>query len=285
MPFALFFSAITFIFTGWSLGHAGTFYFRPLQDLCTETWSIEPLTTVGSAMICGRELPPGKIKELFLRAGLYHVLVVSGAHLVWLAELARRLFPRRPLWTAALLLLFAGMTGFGAPLVRAGLQMILQSTRRRPWLANIVWSYLATLVFHPGWWNSVSLHLSALAALALRLPLKRRHRGLAVIVMTLPIVLPFGSFTPLGALTGLLLSPVVELVLFPVCVIAWILPGLQSVANFIVHAGLAFLESAQAHFAPPFQVAPLVPRPALIFYFFALVTLIGAFAARGRLAR
>lgn len=261
----------------------------PLREICALRWAAadEPLATIGGAMVCGRELPAGEAKSVFLRTGLYHVLVVSGAHLVLLAELIRRLRPRGRAGRALLLgglALFALMTGLGAPLVRAGLQMALQFHRPRPAVANILLSVAGALCVQPAWWDSVSLHLSALAALGMSLPLKAWGKGAAVVALTLPVVLPFGSLSAAGALTGLLLSPVVELLLFPLCLVAWLAPPLQPLVNPVVGAGLAALSALAASFGPPLQSPPLLPPATLGLYVLAVAAALIATTARTRLS-
>lgn len=240
---------------------------QPLQSICVAQFESKVMQSIGSAMVCGQDLPAGDLRTLFLQLGIYHVLVVSGAHLIFLSqafEAWQHNRPERAKLVAGLLLAFALMTGFQAPIVRAGLQILFRRLRRRHPLQHLFISYIACLVLHPPWLMSVSLHLSLLAAIGMSLPLSYGLRSLAIIILTLPLILGFGTFNLPGAMMGIGLSPVIELLLFPMCLLAWILPLLQPLIESAIVFALQLLESLRPLTGAPISspngiVAPWIP--------------------------
>lgn len=252
----------------------------PLHESCVALWTQEPAASLGRALVCGREVSDPSLKMLFLRTGLYHVLVVSGAHLILLLSGMELICRRRPWIHGVALFAFAAMTGFGAPVVRAGAQLLLavgppsggrDHAGIGPPPARILHSYLIALALHPPWWNSLSLHLSVVAATALASARSGLGRGLLVGLFTWPLILPLGQWTLFGAVGGILLSPLIGALLFPVFLVAWPFAGLQKLLSSLIQPGLALAPQILARAGEPLRGPALIPEPCLPLY--ALVVL------------
>lgn len=231
---------------------------QPLQQMCVWQFETPRLAALGGAMVCGQELAPGELRTLFLQLGIYHVLVVSGAHLVFLSQMLnawQESVPGRTKIIAVLLLMFAFMTGLQAPVLRAGLQMILRLRRLSHPLHDLATSYALCLVLHPPWITSASLHLSFLAALGILLPFNFWIKSLSIVFLTLPLIVGFGTFNAPGSLWGIVLSPVVELLFFPICGLAWLMPFLQSGIDGLLQFTIWLLESLRPLTGAPLKVS------------------------------
>ncbi len=118
-------------------------------------------------------------REVFQNSGTYHVLVVSGLHVAWIAAVLLHLFRwiRLPqgagrILVAALLLLYTGIIGFQASLSRALWMFILylagQACFRRAGPANVTLASAFTLLaVRPDWLFDIGFQLSFLSVLAI----------------------------------------------------------------------------------------------------------------------
>ncbi|MBX5436363.1 MAG: ComEC/Rec2 family competence protein [Alicyclobacillaceae bacterium] len=147
-----------------------------------------------SVVFGGESLSPGT-KDVFLRAGLLHVLAASGANalilscaLEWTAgRAARRLRVPSSVWTMvklAALWGFAGLCSFSVSIVRAVCMITyasLASICRRPSSSAtaIAYAALAVAVWQPALWLTVSAWLYSQPRWRLRRPLERPRRSAA----------------------------------------------------------------------------------------------------------
>ena len=83
MFFCFFFFASAFYSLGWDISHLS----NDLHNLCLRHLNFEThLSEIYKSLICGKRLPTGHIKEIFVKGGLIHLTVVSGAHLLFLEK-------------------------------------------------------------------------------------------------------------------------------------------------------------------------------------------------------
>lgn len=120
-------------------------------------------------------------REAFQNAGVYHVLVVSGLHVAWIAGVLLHLLqmcriPREParLTVAAVIFLYARVVGFQASITRCLWTFILylvgQALFRRALPANILLaSGVCLLAARPNWLFDGGFQLSFLSVLAISL--------------------------------------------------------------------------------------------------------------------
>ncbi len=247
---------------------------------------------------------PAAQRDRFARAGLVHMLSVSGLHVAIIAlalELlagAARL-PRKPARVATVVLLGAYVAGIGAPppAVRAAVMLALLMASRTMQRPTSPWAVLAVggvaplvsprTVLDLGWQLSVAgtVALAAGGALArrsipARWPGKVRSVTRAAIVsmiatvVTAPLVAwAFGRVALLGPLTNLVADPVMGL-LQPVLFLAICIP-VRAVERLLADAAHMLL----ATFDGIATRAALIPGAAPMVYPTGLAALAGGVAA------
>jgi competence protein ComEC len=214
------------------------------QFICLSTMStpVDGLELL-KAFLCGKPLNNGPLQDLWMQTGLYHLLVVSGGHLVlleWALAAAENFFRRRQILPKTLvsvisvliLLGFTLMTGFQAPLVRAliarGLGFSSEYLRLN-WTASqlVTISGMLCLVLSPAWLTSRSLLMSWLAALALTTARSALGKSLAVFLFMIPCLWGWGQVHPLGILINLLVAEPVAILLTLATLTYFIFPPLS----------------------------------------------------------
>lgn len=227
---------------------------RPLHELCLKSFNdrhTQILThELGSALICGKNLSPGPLRQLFTELGLYHILVVSGAHLTWLTAIIMFLFPNKPNTTFFCLVLFSLMTGLQAPILRALIELSLRSLPLPSWLTQLG-SVFGCLVFNPHWLHSRSLFLSALARQTLRSDLNLLFNAARVQLVLLPLLMDFYLPTVLSVVFAGVISLALEILLFPLLIGVFIFPGLSSLSEKILETFVITLK----------ELLAVIPRP------------------------
>lgn len=180
--------------------------------------------------------------QAFKIAGLSHVTAVSGQNIAMLAGLMTLLLRGQALrrmlaiqaGTLCLIWLYVGMTGFGAPAIRAGLfvtfAIVAARFGRRPdFLTILAVISGGMLLVEPAFAASVSFWLSMAAAAALvtgfgwpTRDIKAWALRLALALMTaqlatLPISIAiFGAWSPGSIIANLIVGPLMQ-VAFPLC--------------------------------------------------------------------
>ena len=185
-----------------------------------------------AALVCGVALREGEVKHLFVDAGLIHVLVVSGAHLSVLARLSRR-WPR-PV-TGALLTFYAWLTGFGAPVVRAGAARVVRGLTRARGLSDLQVEFLTSvlvLLLYPPWFTSRSFLMTWLCLLALRAPPRHpRWPHVAYGVRCYLALYLFCLSHPLTVAWNALVAPALGGLIFPLAGAAFVVPGVAALTD------------------------------------------------------
>jgi predicted membrane metal-binding protein len=179
-----------------------------------------------ASLICGIPLSSGEVKQVFLDTGLIHLMVVSGAHLLFLESLVARA-PLR--WRLGLLGLYCWLTGFGAPVVKAFLRRAAEVLLR-----PLGWSglqieavaVLLSLFCYPWWLNSRSLQMSWMCGLALSLPPILRWRAFDQALKAYLLLFIFVGSSVVSIGWNTLVAPIVGAILFPISLALLILPFL-----------------------------------------------------------
>ncbi len=217
---------------------------------------------LGQALVCGRSLPSGNLKNVFTDLGIYHVLVVSGAHLTWITTIIMFLLPGSSRFSFFLLVLYTLMTGAQAPVVRALLEQGFRHSKVPSWVGQI-FAMLGSLIFQPLWWNSRSLFLSALARQAILRGSSIFQQTLRIQLVLLPLLIDFANPSLIGWISACGLSVGIELVLFPILVGVGFFPELSSLSEPLLEFFMQFLREIHAFLPqdpkPLFQNIPLVP--------------------------
>ena len=189
------------------------------------------------ALICGKNLPEGILRETFMRSSILHLIVVSGSHLLFLEKMVKGLVRYRIL-TLFLLLFYTATALFQAPVSRALVNLyIRQLAQARKWAWSqtqvSLFSGILCLFFFPQWSHSYSFLLSWCASLALAFisdhqwP-KRPLEQAAFIYGFFLYPLSFISHPhPLAILFNALITPFVGLLLFPFSLLGMVFPFLR----------------------------------------------------------
>lgn len=203
--------------------------------LCQRALPPSEFYSLYDALICGTPLPAGHAKQMFVDTGLIHLMVVSGAHLVFV-ELLLVAFPKAV--RLALLGGYCYLTGFQAPVMRAFLRRAL-AVPLYAWQAltplQVEAAAVAMALFlYPQWMMSRSFLMSWMCGLALCTPrMIKRFPHLDTALKNYVLLLPFCWSSPLSVAWNTLLAPFVGVVLFPVCLIAMIVPPAVVVSDFV----------------------------------------------------
>ena len=200
-------------------------------------------------------MPASPQKELLREASLLHLFVVSGAHLLWLDTVLKRLKMGQKI-RFAIWGFYSMACGLQAPILRAWVSLSLQeaSPRWTPRLRGSQRAFLAgltTLCLFPPWAASLSLAMSWTAALALSVPAPRSWKGdllrcVSVWLCMLPLFVSWSPTSPLTILVNFLLAPVFSLVLLPLALL-----------GAVFHPSLFVFDAAFAAFLSLLKVLPL----------------------------
>ncbi|MCM8764231.1 MAG: ComEC/Rec2 family competence protein [Candidatus Omnitrophica bacterium] len=190
-------------------------------------------------MVLGDRFNLPEIKQVFIKAGIYHLLVVSGLHLGYLIIFLRIIFffVRRieqahykifNLLYLAAIIFYCAITGFKTPIMRAALMFgiyILAEIIERPvdGVESIGWAGSLILFFKPAELFDAGFQLSFAATTGIILAMRYIPRikripswvdsTIRAIIgaqfFTIPVLLGnFGRFYPFGFITNLILVPV-----------------------------------------------------------------------------
>jgi ComEC/Rec2-related protein len=196
-----------------------------------------------SAMVCGSTPPPTEFMSDLRVIGLYHLIVVSGSHFIFLETLlqwlARRLGRFGDAVVFFLLTLFALVCLLAPPVVRAWLSFSLRKTNdelKLGWQGQHLafFSGVVTLFIFPEWIQSLSFMLSWGASLLIALPVHeswRRH--LLIYAGLIPLLYGLQPQNPATSLVNWLLAPVLGLWMLPACLVAFFLPPLTPVIDWL----------------------------------------------------
>ncbi len=192
------------------------------------------------ALLCGERLPAGRLKSVFVRGGLIHLMVVSGAHLLFLESAYKKIpLPARIKTPslALILIVYALAARLYPPIMRALFAFFLF---RLSEALKLFWSGGMRLhisgilcLFHqPAWIDSASLQLSWLASLAQQRATSLR-RAFAAYLFILPIINRWQILPPLTVIINWLLAPVIGSLLFPLSFAAAVFPPLRAVCDWL----------------------------------------------------
>jgi len=226
------------------------------QDFCRAFAPNSSFRELYDAIVCGVDLPQGPHRQLFIETGLFHLIVVSGAHLQFL-EHRLRFLPQSIL--LPLLAIYCWLTGWGAPAVRAFARRLgLQMVSPKGWTPLQIDALASLLVLSivPSWIFSRSFIMSWMCSLALLLPLTfPRWTPLRQSLSCYILLFPLCPTSPLTVLWNALIAPWIGNLLFPACLVAYIIPALTPFIDMLWHAFLKLLQ-AGPHAEPFFMRVP-----------------------------
>jgi len=202
---------------------------QDMHELCLQKLNFKAkFEDLYKALVCGKRLPGGQIKNLFVEGGLIHLAVVSGAHLFFLEKLWRTLpLPKlvKSHGIFIVLLLYALASQLYPPVVRALFSFILfrlSYTFKLFWnpCLVILLSGVLCLIYQPSWVYSLSLQLSLLACLLYHSSNKALKKCFLIYIFTFPIINRWQSLHPFTIFINWLLAPLVSSLLFPLTILS-----------------------------------------------------------------
>jgi competence protein ComEC len=230
---------------GWSV----LFWFKnSIKEKISELFKEPAAGVIGGILIGTRSSVPSEVMDAFNRAGLTHILAISGYNITLLINIMALLaksFSRRGrfIFTIAVIAFFSALTGFSASVIRAALMgglsvFALQSGRKSQALTVILLSGTIMVLINPKiMLSDISFQLSFLSTLGLILlmpffekfmDILKSRTGisppsfigdglmvtLAAQIFTTPITLYyFGRFSLISPLTNVLFLPLIPLIM------------------------------------------------------------------------
>ncbi len=214
-------------------------YSQSLHEWCLwkiqSTQTAEPLTNIYSALICGERLPEGEMKKTFIALGLIHLMVISGAHLIFLEKTWNLLpsFRFKNTLLGLFLLIYSMSAGLKPPVLRALFSLLLTKVNKE---LKMFWSPyfrvqisgLLCLLCQSTWFNSLSLQLSWIASMGMSNHRLSRLKSCSLtFILILPIVSQWGGTHPLSILLNWLIAPLTSCLLLPASLLTIPFPFLR----------------------------------------------------------
>jgi predicted membrane metal-binding protein len=206
---------------------------HPLHQLCTNHLHGRHFDPIYQGLLCGESRLPTSLEILFKQTGLYHLIIVSGSHFVFLEQGLNIFFKKYTKSKIAVYILFAATCQFNPPAVRALISLLLQGLSKKYhlfWRAEqtALYSGLGALIIFPEWWISHSLLLSWLASLALCFSRKIIFQHFLIFFFIFPILFNSSFFS---VLNNVLVAPLFSYFYFPMSVVTALLPYGASIGN------------------------------------------------------
>ena len=196
-----------------------------------------------AAMICGAKLPASLFTENLKQVGLYHLLVISGSHLIFIEQIVSLLSHSQKNSRSIILYIFVTALTFASllspPVFKAWISFMLRKTSsetRLFWtsaMLALISGVLCLLIF-PNWLSSSSLQLSWAASILISWPMNSKLKKCFIIYLGLtPLLWGFQILNPTTALVNWFMAPIVGLILFPACLASSVFKPLSLVTDFL----------------------------------------------------
>ena len=187
------------------------------------------------ALVCAENFTGLHQSELYVAAGLIHLFVVSGSHLLLLEKVFNFLILKKSELRFVIyffLMAYSFMCSLTPPVCRCLIAFAVNDylfARNIKWPAQfrlLIVGFL-TVALNPDWIDSLSLQLSWIAAFVVSLQLNTSTLSSLFLRQTLffiflsPTVLFFQNTSLTHLLTNLMLAPMTEYILFPLALLSW----------------------------------------------------------------
>ncbi len=199
------------------------------------------LTNIYSALLCGEKLPEGHIKNTFIAVGIIHLMVISGAHLIFIEKIWNLLpsFQFKHTLLVFFLLVYSMSAGINPPVLRALFSLLLSRINQKlklfwsPYIRVYI-SGLLCLLCQSAWFHSLSLQLSWIASMGMSNPRFSKLKSCALtFILILPIVSQWSSVHPLSIILNWLISPIAGGVLLPLSLLIIPFPFIRPVTDWL----------------------------------------------------
>ena len=192
------------------------------------------------AIVCGKKLQASPQWQQMKNLGMLHILVVSGVHLAFFSQTLRFLFFHRlPKNLESLLLLsLVVVCQFQAPALRAWCYLFISGfNKKKKLFLKPSGLLLVTVIFclsiNPVFFTSMSLPLTWLACLGIGFGKNSFTQSFFCFLFLQPILIQWGSPSPLTIGINALITPLVGIVLFPASLFCFFLPFLTPIVDFL----------------------------------------------------
>ena len=205
------------------------------------------------ALICGKRLPYGSVREIFVKGGLIHLMIVSGAHLIFL----ERLLIKAPIpkslnrgFIYLSLILYACVSQLNPPVLRALFSFFLLRFSRK---YKLFWSPVSItllsgvlcVIYKPETQDSFSLQLSVLTSLLYHSCRDSLKRSFLIYLFVLPIINHWQDLSSLTVFINWILAPVISAFLFPLSFLSAFFPFLYPLSDRLWLICLKVLQGIQ----------------------------------------
>ena len=211
------------------------------QDFCLKNLNHMERGEISEALICGKRLPiSSSIRSIFVQGGLIHLMVVSGAHLIFLERFLNKL-PLGRVKTPVIcmtLTLYALMSGLNPPVLRALFAFFLFNISKQykffwsSFLVNFL-SVLLCLFFDPSLSTSTSLKLSFLASFLQAMPVGYFKKCVLIYIFVSPIVNQWQVLSPFTVFINFSLAPFIGAFLFPLTFLSPLFPPFRFLSDLL----------------------------------------------------
>ncbi len=214
---------LLFILSSWIPMLSLTAVSQIIHNQCLDLISFDSYwKNIYEALICGKKLPVGYLKEIFLKGGLIHLMVISGAHLLFLEKFWKILplpYKIKKLSLYLILILYTLGASLYPPVTRALFAFCLFrfSESKKLFLSSTFVTHLSgflCLIYNPSWVHSSSLQLSWLASLSQNTKTSLKKCILTYFII-LPIINRWQELHYLTIIINWLISPLIGAILFP----------------------------------------------------------------------
>lgn len=231
--FSFLFLFCRFLWTDFALLSPEMFHENVFHRQCLGWISYRELMPLYGGLFCGSSEMDIQTKTLFQQTGLYHLLVVSGAHLVFLEKIVDRLLSGREKTKLAVFLIFSIVCQLNPPILRAFLSQVIRLVSNQKHLflneeTRILLSGLWCLILFPQWILSTSLLLSWMASLALNYQMAAWKKHVLIALYLLPWT---HTLSASAIFNNLIFGFIFEWLLFPASFACFLIPGLTTLGN------------------------------------------------------
>ena len=199
----------------------------------------QQFTSLYSALLCGERLPEGKMKQTLVAFGMIHLMVISGAHLIFLEKTWNLLppFQLKNFLLTFFLLTYSISAGLNPPVLRALFSLLLSRINKElklfwsPYLRVHI-SGLLCLLCQNSWFDSLSLQLSWIASIGMSNPRLSRLKSCALtFILILPIVNQWGNSHPLSIILNWVVTPLISCLFLPLSLLTLPFPFLRPLTD------------------------------------------------------
>lgn len=198
-----------------------------------------------AALVCGQNFLTAENSYFYSSTGLIHLFVVSGAHLVLLDAILKKLFIKSAQPRLFFLIVYCGICEFNPPVVRSWLilfftNMIIFNRKNCSKSHLLFFVGMICLCLNPSWLMSLSLQLSWLIALAILINQQVFPKNTILLhqfsyyFVVLPSIASIQSYSPYSVLLNILLAPVLEFVLFPLALLTTLINFIYPVFDYLI---------------------------------------------------